>query len=160
MQRPALGPDKGRQRPRGRDGAHGQLIDSGSIPVEVAPIRGVPAAGTRETKGGNVRLFGRILGWLFIGAALASLAYDLNRLAGGEAFTLSPLGQVWFTLDPASLNLLQAIVERYIWAPLWGPPGIANLLLLPAVVVFLVPGLILLLLSYRRPGPRRWFRRS
>ena len=107
-----------------------------------------------------MRLFGRILGWLLILAALGSLAFDLNRLANGEVFYLSPLGQVWFTLDPGSLNLLQAIVERYIWQRLWGPPGIATVLLLPAVAVFLVPGLILLLLSYRRPGPRRWFRRT
>ena len=107
-----------------------------------------------------MRLFARIFGWLLVLAALGCLAFDLSRLADGEAFTLSPLGQVWFTLDPGSLNLLQAVVERYISPRLWGPPGIANLLLLPAVAVFLVPGLILVLLSHRRRGPRRWFRRT
>ena len=41
---------------------------------------------------------------------------------------------------------------------LWGPPGIASLLLMPALLVFLLPGLILVLLC--RKGQRRWFRRS
>lgn len=106
-----------------------------------------------------MRLFGRSLGWLCLAAALGALAFDLSRLANGEAFSLTPLGHLWFTLDRDSLNLFQVLVERYVWQRLWGPPGIASLLLLPAVMVFLVPGAILLLLSYRRRGPRRWFRR-
>ncbi len=99
-----------------------------------------------------MRLFGRILGWLFLLAALATLGYDLARLAGSQGFSFSPLGQVWYNLHSSSLNLIQAIVERYIWEPLWDPV-IATLLLWPALFVFLVPGLLLVVLCRRRERP-------
>jgi len=39
------------------------------------------------------------------------------RLAGEPVG--QPVGQLWFALDPGSLNLLQALVERGLWPPLW-----------------------------------------
>ena len=106
-----------------------------------------------------MRIVGLALGWIFLLGALGALGYDLARLARGEGFGFSPLGQLWFALDPGSLNGLQAGVERYVWEPLWDP-GIVTVLQLPALPLFLVPGLILVLLCRRRGGPshRRFFR--
>ena len=106
-----------------------------------------------------MRIFGLIVGWLFLLGALAALGYDLAKLARGEGFAFSPLGQLWFDLHAGSLNLVQAVVQRYIWDALWDP-AITSILLLPALPVFLVPGLILVLLCRRRgpTGQRRFFR--
>lgn len=123
----------------------------------------LPESGRRTTRGNTnrlVRSVGRLLGWLLVLAAFASLVYDLIRVAQGGAFRLSPLGQIWFAIDPGSLNLSQAVVERYIWPPLWDPV-ILWVLQLPAALVFLLPGLLLLLSlgrSRRRFGKRGRFR--
>ena len=107
-----------------------------------------------------MKLVGRILGWLLLLAAVGTLGYDLSRTMEGQGFQFSPLGQIWFDLHVPSLNLVQAVIERYIWAPLWDPV-IAGLLQWPALPVFLIPGLILVLLCRRpRQRRRRWFRRS
>lgn len=68
---------------------------------------------------------------------------------------LAVLGQIWFRLDNGSLNLLQAITQRYIYAPLWENLAVP-LLLTPAFVVFSLPGAVLiiaaiLLLRSQRP---------
>lgn len=64
-------------------------------------------------------------------------------LAGQDL--LQPMGRVWFTAHAASLNLLQAIVQRYIYADLWDAVFVP-FLLLPAwkalAVVFLVLAVI------------------
>ena len=104
-----------------------------------------------------MRFVGRLVGWLLLLAALASLGYDLAQTMKGQGFKLSPLGQLWFDLHPGSRNLIQAVIERYLWPPLWDS-GMAPLLQWPALPVFLVPGLILAVLC-RRPRPRRrWFK--
>jgi len=124
------------------------------------PSHGSGTHGKQGTTNSFVRRVGRLLGWLLVLAALASLAYDLVRVAQGGAFLLSPLGQIWFSIDSGSLNLSQAVIERYVWPPLWDP-AILWILQLPAVFVFLLAGLLLLLLlgrSRRRFGRRRWFR--
>ena len=103
-----------------------------------------------------MRTVGLAIGWLLLLAAFGCLAFDVARM-DGNAFALAPLGQVWFALDPGSLNFTQAVIERYIWASLWDP-GISTLLQWPAFFVFLVPGVILLML-FRQRGPRPKFRK-
>ena len=106
-----------------------------------------------------MRTFGYIFGGLLMALALVTLGYDLYRLSAGLGRGFSPLGQIWFDLHPGSLNLVQAVLERYVWQPLWDP-GITSVLLMPALPLFLVPGLVLVLLCRRRSGPshRRFFR--
>lgn len=101
-----------------------------------------------------MRSFGYIIGGLFIAAALVALGFDLYRLSAGLGSGFSPLGQIWFDLHPGSLNLVQAVIERYIWEPLW-EPGIATILQWPAFLDFLVPGALILALSYPWFNPRR-----
>lgn len=90
----------------------------------------------------------RLLGWTFAALALLSLGGDIvASLAAGE-LRFVPLGQTWFQLDVASLNLAQAAVQRYahpfLWDPLiqtllegpgWAPAGVVAAILLWATHV-------------------------
>jgi hypothetical protein len=59
------------------------------------------------------------------------------------------LGQLWFDLNRSSLNLVQAVVQRYIHPFLWDPI-IVTLLLCWAFAVLMVLGLLILALSGSR----------
>lgn len=95
----------------------------------------------------------RILGWLFLLAGGGFLAAD--AIGWMRTGTVSPtaLGQIWFWLDRYSLNLVQAVIERYVAATLWqGVIGPA--LLQPGWVVFPLLGAACLALG-RLFGRRR-----
>ena len=94
-------------------------------------------------------IVGRIVGWLFALLAVAAAARDLVAWYDIGSFEPMPLGQLWFDLDNASLNPVQAITQRYLFPELWDPV-IVSLLLLPAWVVFAVPAILLLILFRRR----------
>ena len=104
--------------------------------------------------GARVRIFCLAIGGLFLLAAAGVLGYEVARASDGGAFGLQPLGQVWYDVDPGSLNLVQAVTERYLSPALWDPV-ILTLLYWPAFLVFLVPGLVLTLLCAWRRGRRR-----
>jgi ABC-type polysaccharide/polyol phosphate export permease len=89
-----------------------------------------------------------LLGLILLGQALIPFAR-------GAGFQPAALGQLWYALDPGSLNLLQAVTQRYLWSALWDN-GVVWLLLQPAFVVALVLGGLLWLLT--RPRPRRYYR--
>ena len=93
------------------------------------------------------------LGWGFVLAAGAAAGWAAAQ-GGLEAVLRTPLGELWFTLHAGSLNLLQAVVERYLWPPLW-EAGIAPLLHAPAVLALAAPGAVFLalclILRRRRP---------
>ncbi|MEX2628315.1 MAG: hypothetical protein WD341_00135 [Tistlia sp.] len=99
-----------------------------------------------------MRLLARLLGYLLLIAALAALAVDLLAWSTTGRFRLSELGALWAQIDRPSLNLVQAVLERHVWQPLWD--GLFWVLLQPAVLVLGLPGLVLLLLG-RRGGGRR-----
>ena len=102
-----------------------------------------------------MRIVGAILGWLFILASIAVAVWEFLAPDKSTAGYLRPAGEVWFRIDTGSLNLVQAVVERYIWPPLWDP-AISSLLHVPAIVLFAVPGLLLVLLNHLRlPRKRR-----
>lgn len=101
-----------------------------------------------------MRIFGRVLGWVLILAAVAVLGADaLTALESGD-FVPRPAGQLWFQIDPGSLNLVQAGVQRYLAPSVWDP-GVVSVLLLPAFVVLAVPGVLLALLCRSRPERRK-----
>ena len=106
---------------------------------------------------------GRIGGWLLLGLAVIMLGRDvIAALSLGEV-AISPLGQIWFQLDAASLNTFQAGVERHVSQWLWDQV-LAPMLHWWAFVYPLVPGLALTILCRgkedpKRPGRRR-FRRG
>jgi hypothetical protein len=93
------------------------------------------------------------LGWLLLAAGLMLLGGELIASLRAGEWAPQLLGQLWFQWDSASLNLTQAIIQRYLLPALWDPV-IVTLLLWPAWVVFIVPGLLLLLLCRRRRANR------
>ena len=98
---------------------------------------------------GKIRTTARILGWLLLVLALlAAGAEAVASLRAGEWQPLA-LGQVWYNLDRGSINLMQAVVQRYLHPAIWDP-GVIAILQWPAWLVALIPGLVLLLLGRRK----------
>ena len=98
---------------------------------------------------------GRAIGWLLIALAIAVAGHEaiLSLEAGG--YRPFAFGELWSKIDTASLNLLQAVIQRYVWPWLWDGV-IVQVLLLPAWVVLGVPGLVVAWFFRHRYGrPRR-----
>ncbi|MZR30032.1 hypothetical protein [Sneathiella litorea] len=94
-------------------------------------------------------IIGRIFGWILIGSAFLVVGHDLLQYLNNMVWHSILLGELWFIVNPEGLNLMQAIVQRYISPTLWDP-FILSLLLWPAWMVFLVPGITLAILFRKR----------
>lgn len=111
-----------------------------------------------------MRLILGVAGTLLLLVALAVTALMIVAVAAGEPL-VQPMGALWFAVDPGSLNMLQVVIERYLWAPIW-EYAVLPLLVVSAprvALISFVAGLALLLLARRarrrRPGRKRLFRR-
>ncbi|MEQ8355715.1 MAG: hypothetical protein RH942_09275 [Kiloniellaceae bacterium] len=107
-------------------------------------------------------IVGRILGWFFLFCALVLLGWDgVSWLSNGD-WGFAVLGQRWFEIDQAlgtaSLNTLQAGIERGVSVDLWDNV-FAPLLLWPAMAIFVAPGVLLVLLFRRWGGGTKTTRR-
>jgi hypothetical protein len=98
-------------------------------------------------------MIGRLIGWIFCLAGLAVLARDVFVWIDTKHWAPIAVGQLWFDLDRSSLNLVQAVVQRYIHPVLWDPI-IVTVLLWWAFAVLMVLGLLILALSGRRARAR------
>ncbi|MDE0176408.1 MAG: hypothetical protein OYH76_14225 [Defluviicoccus sp.] len=88
----------------------------------------------------------RCLTWLgaaLTAAAVLALLYELSAALQAGEWRIVPAGEIWFTLHTASLNLVQAIVQRYLHPFLWDPV-IAGFLQWPLWASFGGPGIALL----------------
>ena len=84
----------------------------------------------------------RVIGLSLIALGALTLGYDLvTGLSGAGPLGFVSLGELWGRFSAASLNLVQAIVQRYLLPALWDPV-LVTLLLLPAWIVVGVPGLL------------------
>lgn len=95
----------------------------------------------------------RALGLLFLAAGFVSLVVDGVKTIASASLVITPLGQAWYELHPPSLNLTQAIIERYTFPFLWDPV-LLSVLLLPGWVVFTVLGALLYYIGRRRAPSR------
>ena len=108
----------------------------------------------------SVMVVGRVIGWIFLIAAIAILVRD--ALASIDAGTLSLIaaGELWFSLHPTSLQVAEPAIARHV--PVIGPwlwhPVISTLLTWPALFVTGVPGVLLVWLFRRRPPKGGMFR--
>jgi hypothetical protein len=94
-----------------------------------------------------MRKFGCWLGiGLLVAGAAAAVAELLAMLLGAPA-TLSS-GTIWYRIHANSLVGFQALIENGITPLIW--PPIQWLLTLPAWLVLLPPGLLLMLLCLRK----------
>ncbi len=94
-------------------------------------------------------IVGRLIGWLFIIAALVAEGHDLWGLWDTGHFQISALGQLWAEVNRNSLLLLQPAIQRHVAVWLWDWV-IFPLLQLPAVLTLAVPGILLVWLFRRR----------
>ena len=102
-------------------------------------------------------VFLRVIGGILLLAGIAVLGFDLwqyvqvmGQNAGqGQSFHLGAAGELWYRLSPGTLNLTQAVTQRYVLPELWDSV-LLTVLLWPAFLVLAVPGLILFALGSLR----------
>jgi len=97
-------------------------------------------------------LFCRLVGLALLAGAVVALGADGLRSLQQRALAPQALGELWFLLSPDSLNLLQAVVQRYLWPWLWDPAAVW-LLRLPSWLILGLVGLGLRLACRRRASP-------
>ena len=85
-----------------------------------------------------------VIGVVLLLLALASLAYEVIAAAGGGYRSMAA-GEIWFRLNPYSLNLSQAVVQRYLHPSLWDPV-IIGALQWPAWSLLGAPAAVLMVL--------------
>lgn len=81
--------------------------------------------------------------------ALLALVLDGVRSIAANTLVVKSLGEVWYMLDVASLNLTQAVIQRNVHPLLWDPV-LQWILTLPAWLVAGILGLLLLYLGRKR----------
>jgi hypothetical protein len=94
-------------------------------------------------------IVGRLIGWVVFLAGAAVLVRDLLVWFDTKTWAPIALGQLWYQLNRSSLNLVQAVIQRYIHPFLWDPI-IVNILLCWAFAVLMVLGLLILVIFGRR----------
>jgi hypothetical protein len=94
---------------------------------------------------------GHIAGWLLILAALAALGNEVGLAVEHGTYQPIAAGELWYRLDVTSLNLVQAITQRYLHPALWDP-GIAGILQWPAWSLLGAPGAALIIAFPWRRG--------
>ena len=101
-------------------------------------------------------IFVRVLGGLLCLVALVAAMADLSIWISSGSWRSAALGEHWFKVNPYTLNLVQAVVQRYISVWLW-ETVIQTVLLWPTWAFFGVPGLVLLAVprGKTRRGRRR-----
>jgi len=103
-------------------------------------------------------IIGRIIGWALLAIGLMLIGSELLASLNAGEWAPQLLGQLWFEFDSESLNFTQAIIQRYLLPQLWDPV-IIELLLWPAWVVFIVPGIVLSFIFRKRTNrfaPRKY----
>ena len=106
--------------------------------------------------------FLRGVGWLLLGLAVLVIVFAIILMSGGTPIFEQTGGEYWFEADSESLNLVQAVIQRYLHPSIWDPV-LVNVLLWPvaaglglAAAILAVPGL--LVLGIFRPRRRRLMR--
>ena len=97
-----------------------------------------------------IRFFFRFLGFWALAAGAVFFVMDAARSIAASAWNSTPLGLSWFEFSPGTLNLSQALIQRYLHPVIWDP-GVQTVLLAPTFLVFLGLGLLLMLVGRRRP---------
>jgi hypothetical protein len=120
---------------------------------------GVALATTRSIfaeKGakGGVMIVGRVIGWIALLLGAAVLVRDMLVWVDTKHWAPIALGQLWYDLNRSSLNLVQAVTQRYIHPFLWDPV-IVSILLSWAFAVLIILGALLLVIFRKRNSPPR-----
>ncbi len=81
--------------------------------------------------------------------AVIMAVLDGARSVAASAVVLKPLGVSWFETSPDTLNLAQAIIQRYLLPVIWDPFAIW-VLNQPGFAVMAVLSLLLYIAGYKR----------
>jgi len=92
-----------------------------------------------------------IVGWVLLLVGLAFLVAELLDTYMTGTYRVISAGQAWFDLNVASLNLMQAVIQRYVHPLLWDPV-IAGVLQWPVWSLLGGPGAFLVLAFPLRGG--------
>lgn len=87
------------------------------------------------------------LGLVGIGAILG--LFDATRSLASTSLDLTPLGATWYQVHSSSLNLMQALVQRYLLPEIWDP-GIQTVLQWPSSIVIGVLGFVLMFFARKK----------
>lgn len=90
-----------------------------------------------------------VLGILLLVLAASALAYELFAALETGGYRSIAAGELWFRLHASSLNLSQAVTQRYLHPGLWDPIIISGLQW-PAWSILGAPGAILAILFFPR----------
>ncbi|MGI9504925.1 MAG: hypothetical protein ACR2RE_17915 [Geminicoccaceae bacterium] len=101
----------------------------------------------RRSKGVGRWLFA--LGLLLLALALSAVLYEFVVGSDSGVYRTIAAGELWFKLNPYSLNLSQAVTQRYLHPGLWDPV-IISVLQWPAWSLLGAPGAILAILFFPR----------
>lgn len=93
-----------------------------------------------------MRLVVRVIGLLLVAVAVIVAAIEMSRSFESGKWNVIPLGKLWYDLSPGSLNLIQAVTQRYLAPQIW-EPGVVTVLTWPAWGVLGGLGLVLLILA-------------
>jgi len=99
-------------------------------------------------------LVGRILGWLLILGAIIVFGMEAYAWLVQGIYHIVATGELWYKVSPSTLNLTQAVVQRYITPLIWDY-GIRPVLLLPAWLVLSLVGALFLFIFRKRVRRRR-----
>ncbi|MDO9417838.1 hypothetical protein [Pararhizobium sp.] len=96
-----------------------------------------------------MRLFFRLASFIVLVLAIFAGAIDSIQSVSASEPVLTATGAAWFAFSPSTLNMMQAVVQRYLHPAIWDP-GIQWVLLQPAFAVLLALSLILWMIGYKR----------
>ena len=94
-------------------------------------------------------IIGRFFGWLITAIALMAAGAEILASLEAGAYQGLAIGYLWFKIDTGSLNVSQAVVQRYIHPSLWDPV-IVTVLQWPAWITLGVLGPALSLVFRKR----------
>jgi hypothetical protein len=94
-------------------------------------------------------MIGRLIGWVIFLAGVSVLVRDALVWNDTKRWAPIAVGQLWYDFSRSSLNLVQAVVQRYIHPFLWDPI-IVTVLLWWAFAVLMILGLLILAVSFAR----------
>lgn len=103
----------------------------------------------------------RLIAWVLLGLSFLLVGHEGLNALEGEPYRLIPLGEWWFRIDQtigtASLNLLQATIQRHIWPWLWDAV-VQNVLSAPSWMVLGIIGMLLMWVGRSRSRRTLTFR--
>ncbi len=98
------------------------------------------------------RFLARFFGLLLVAAGFVGIVIDGTRSIANGELVLTPLGELAFRLFPTTFPLIEPGVTRHLHPFLWDPV-LLNLFLVPASLLGLGLGLLLLWLGRHPPEP-------